>query len=149
LRTDEQDRKNFFFEKKKQKTFVRCRGPFPKARPKKQKFFGSFFQKRTFLPAFGSTPMLLIPCPYCGPRPELEFRYAGEAHVARAAQPASVNDEDWAGFLYMRTNPRGLHAERWRHTHGCARFFNALRNTLTDQFVASYTVGEKRPDGAA
>ena len=28
--------------------------------------------------------MLLIPCPYCGPRPELEFRYAGEAHIARA-----------------------------------------------------------------
>jgi len=93
--------------------------------------------------------MLLIPCPYCGPRPELEFRYAGEAHVARAAQPACVDDEAWASFLYMRTNPRGVHAERWRHTHGCARFFNALRNTLTDQFVASYKVGELRPDGAA
>jgi sarcosine oxidase subunit delta len=93
--------------------------------------------------------MLLIPCPYCGPRPELEFRYAGEAHVARATQPATVNDEDWAGFLYMRTNPRGVHAERWRHTHGCARFFNALRNTLTDQFVASYKVGEPRPVGDA
>ncbi|MBE7204270.1 MAG: sarcosine oxidase subunit delta, partial [Parafilimonas terrae] len=24
--------------------------------------------------------MLLIPCPYCGDRPELEFRYAGHAH---------------------------------------------------------------------
>jgi hypothetical protein len=40
-----QGRKYFFFEKKKQKTFVRSvKRP---ARPKRQKFFGSFFQKRT------------------------------------------------------------------------------------------------------
>jgi hypothetical protein len=45
-------RKDFFFEKKKQKTFVRCRGPVTSARLKKKKFFGSFFQKRTFLPCF-------------------------------------------------------------------------------------------------
>jgi hypothetical protein len=41
--------KVFFFEKKKQKTFGRCRGRVISARAKKQKFFGSFFQKRTFL----------------------------------------------------------------------------------------------------
>jgi peptidylprolyl isomerase len=41
--------KVFFFEKKKQKTFDRCRGPIPSAHLKTQKFFGSFFQKRTFL----------------------------------------------------------------------------------------------------
>ena len=28
--------------------------------------------------------MLLVPCPYCGPRPEVEFRCGGEAHVAAA-----------------------------------------------------------------
>jgi sarcosine oxidase subunit delta len=44
----------------------------------------------------------------------------------------------------MRNNPRGEHAERWRHTHGCARFFNAVRNTLTDQFVRSYKIGESQ-----
>ena len=32
--------------------------------------------------------MLLIPCPYCGmDRPEIEFRYGGEAHIARPARP--------------------------------------------------------------
>ena len=25
--------------------------------------------------------MLLIDCPHCGPRNEVEFRYGGEAHV--------------------------------------------------------------------
>ena len=92
--------------------------------------------------------MLLITCPYCGPRPELEFRYAGEAHVVRAETPSDVGAEAWGEFLYTRANPRGLHAERWRHIHGCARFFNALRDTRTDFFTATYKVGEQRPDGA-
>ncbi len=90
--------------------------------------------------------MLLIACPHCGPRPELEFHYAGEAHIARAENPAAESDEAWAAFLYLRTNPKGPHAERWRHTHGCARFFNAIRDTLTDRFLATYKVGETRPE---
>lgn len=90
--------------------------------------------------------MLLIDCPYCGQRPELEFSYGGEAHIARPANPNALSDEEWADFLYMRTNPKGIHAERWRHTHGCARFFNALRDTVSDMFVATYKIGELRPD---
>ena len=89
--------------------------------------------------------MLLIPCPVCGPRPEAEFTYAGQAHVARPPDPAAVDDQAWADFLYHRQNPRGLHAERWRHTHGCARFFNAVRDTHTDRFHASYPAGSPRP----
>ena len=45
----------------------------------------------------------------------------------------------------MRDNTRGVHAERWRHAHGCGRFFNALRDTTTDFFLATYKVGEPRP----
>jgi len=90
--------------------------------------------------------MLLITCPYCGPRPEIEFSHGGEAHIARPKRPSELNAEDWTDFLYLRTNPKGVHAERWRHLHGCARFFNALRDTTTDQFIATYRTGEKRPD---
>jgi sarcosine oxidase subunit delta len=86
--------------------------------------------------------MLLIPCPFCGPRPELEFRYGGEAHMSRPADPASVSDEDWAAFLYQRGNPRGLHRERWRHVHGCGRFFNVLRDTRNDRILETYKIGE-------
>jgi sarcosine oxidase subunit delta len=89
--------------------------------------------------------MLVITCPYCGPRPEIEFAHGGEAHIARPHDPSSLGVEDWTEFLYMRANPKGLHAERWRHLHGCARFFNALRDTTTDQFVATYKSGEPRP----
>ena len=91
--------------------------------------------------------MLLIHCPYCHmARPESEFRYGGEAHIARPPNPADVSDEAWAAFLYMRANPKGLHAERWRHIHGCGRFFNALRNTVSDQILATYEAGAPRPD---
>jgi len=89
--------------------------------------------------------MLLIDCPYCGKRPELEFAYGGQAHVARPLRPAEVSDDDWAAYLYVRNNAKGLHAERWRHVRGCGRFFNALRDTTTDQFLATYKVGEARP----
>ena len=93
--------------------------------------------------------MLLIDCPFCGPRPEIEFAYGGEAHRTRPAEPAALSDEEWAGYLYLRSNPKGRHAERWRHVHGCGRFFNALRDTVNDAFLVTYRVGEAPPEIAA
>ena len=93
--------------------------------------------------------MLLIRCPHCGERPEVEFRHGGEAHVARPEDPSTLDDAAWAGFLYMRANPKGWHFERWRHEHGCGRFFNAVRHTVSDRIVLTYRSGEKRPDLAA
>jgi sarcosine oxidase, subunit delta len=90
--------------------------------------------------------VLLIPCPYCGPRPEIEFRCGGEAHIARPTDPAKIDDAAWGDYLFNRTNPKGVHAERWVHTHGCRRWFNALRDTLSDRILATYEVGERRPD---
>lgn len=90
--------------------------------------------------------MLLIRCPYCEmERPELEFAYAGEAHIARPADPSTLSDEEWRDFLFTRPNPRGTHYERWRHIHGCGRFFNAVRDTVSDKFVVTYKAGKPRP----
>ena len=75
--------------------------------------------------------MLLIPCPQCGDRPETEFRNCGEAGLRR---PATADDAAWTAFLYLRRNPRGVLAERWRHVHGCGRFFTLRRHTVTDRF---------------
>ena len=87
--------------------------------------------------------MLLVPCPWCGPRPENEFRHAGEAGIARPADPALVDDAAWAAFLHARTNPKGAHAERWRHVHGCGRFFDAARDTVSDRFAGSWRPEER------
>ncbi len=87
--------------------------------------------------------MLLIACPYCGERPELEFAHGGQAHIARPAKPSDAGETEWTRFLYMRDNTKGMYAERWRHSHGCGKFFNAVRDTTTDHFVATYKVGER------
>ncbi len=94
--------------------------------------------------------MLLIHCPYCDETlPEVEFTYAGEAHIARPENPSEMSDDDWQQFLFMRDNVKGDHFERWRHLHGCGRFFNAVRNTITDKFLTTYEAGAPRPDLAA
>jgi sarcosine oxidase, subunit delta len=94
--------------------------------------------------------MLLIDCPYCGARPELEFRYGGEAHVARPADPSMISDEAWAEFLFYRSSPKTHnsetgHAERWNHAHGCQRWFNAVRDTVHDKFMTTYKIGTAKP----
>ena len=93
--------------------------------------------------------MLLITCPYCGPRSEQEFAYGGEAHIVRPADPDRLSDAEWADYLFMRTNTLGPHHERWVHAHGCRRWFNMLRNTATNEILKIYKVGEPRPDPPA
>ncbi len=91
--------------------------------------------------------MLLIHCPYCDETlPEVEFAYAGQAHIVRPDNPSEQTDADWEAFLFIRENPKGPHFERWRHVHGCGRFFNAVRNTVSDRFYTTYKAGTPRPN---
>jgi heterotetrameric sarcosine oxidase delta subunit len=87
--------------------------------------------------------MQLIPCPWCGPREQAEFHYGGQAHVAYPA--GDVTDEQWARYLFFRDNPKGPFAERWSHSAGCRRWFNAVRDTSTHEFLAVYRVDEPKP----
>jgi sarcosine oxidase, subunit delta len=86
--------------------------------------------------------MLLIPCPWCGNRPENEFRYGGQTGLVRPADPNAVDDVVWADYLYLRDNPMGRHTERWRHLHGCGRFFTCVRDTVSDRIAGSAKPGE-------
>ena len=89
--------------------------------------------------------MLSIACPYCGPRDEIEFAYGGEAHIALPPQPQALTDAAWADYLFMRTNPKGRHHERWVHVHGCRRWFNVARDTATERILAVYPCGSPPP----
>ncbi|MFF4547830.1 sarcosine oxidase subunit alpha family protein [Streptomyces sp. NPDC001406] len=89
--------------------------------------------------------MLLIPCPWCGPRDEVEFHYGGQAHVPYPEDPSALTDEEWARYLFFRDNPKGPFAERWSHAAGCRRWFNAVRDTATNEILAVYRAGEPRP----
>lgn len=92
--------------------------------------------------------MFLIPCPYCGARPETEFSFGGEAHISRppADEPAcEPTDQAWARLLFLRDNPKGWTRERWRHATGCGRWFNLLRNTATNEIAEAYEMDAPIP----
>lgn len=90
--------------------------------------------------------MLLIDCPWCGRREQLEFSCHGQAHITRPPNPDQLTDEQWGDYVFFRDNPKGIHYERWVHTHGCRRWFNAVRNTVTDEFLGTYKPGDPAPE---
>lgn len=90
--------------------------------------------------------MYIVECPWCGKRDQSEFTAHGEAHIARPENPAALSDEQWGDYVFFRKNPKGLHFERWIHTHGCRRWFNIARNTATYELYASYKPGEQAPE---
>jgi len=89
--------------------------------------------------------MLQIDCPHCGPRMETEFSYGGEAHIERPKDPEAQSDLEWAQFVFLRNNTKGLLLERWVHAHGCRRWFNVARDTVTYEIMAVYPMGAKPP----
>lgn len=90
--------------------------------------------------------MLIVTCPWCGEREVTEFSYGGEAHITRPTDPEQLSDEQWGDYVFFRKNTRGVHYERWVHAHGCRRWFNAVRDTVTDEFFGSYKPGETPPE---
>ena len=78
--------------------------------------------------------MLLIPCPWCGERAEIEFQNTGEV-MARPPDPMTLDDAQWSGYLFNRANHKGLVRENWWHQHGCRQWFELERDTTTNVFV--------------
>ena len=87
--------------------------------------------------------MLLIECPWCGPREQSEFTYGGEAHIIRPEDSDSLSDEAWGEYLFVRANTCGRHREQWCHSNGCRRWFNVERDTVSYQIHSVYKIGEQ------
>ena len=90
--------------------------------------------------------MMLIECPWCGPRNQDEFLCGGQAHIHRPPDPAAASDREWAEYQFMRSNPCGRHAERWQHLYGCGQWFHMVRDTLTHEIRAIYRITENPPE---
>jgi sarcosine oxidase, subunit delta len=88
--------------------------------------------------------MLQINCPWCGPRAETEFNCGGES-IARPLNTDKLTDAEWGDYVFMRKNPKGVHHEQWRHSSGCGRWFNALRDTVSYRVHATWRIGEAMP----
>ncbi len=88
--------------------------------------------------------MLILDCPYCGvSAEETELSAGGEAHVTREG-PGSADDA-FESYLFMRENPQGVHFERWRHSHGCGKWFHAARCTRTLEVFGTYSAQTTEP----
>lgn len=86
--------------------------------------------------------MILLPCPWCGPRDAGEFRYVGESHSR--PDPATADPAAWRDYLYFRDNPLGWVAETWYHRAGCRRYLRMERHTETNQVRSSTQAGAIR-----
>lgn len=85
--------------------------------------------------------MILLPCPYCGPRNVSEFHYVGE--LSARPNPNEASPAEWRAFLYFRENPAGWMAETWFHRAGCRQHLIVERHTVTNE------VRDARPPDAA
>jgi heterotetrameric sarcosine oxidase delta subunit len=77
--------------------------------------------------------MLRITCPFCGERDHSEFTYGGDATVVYPDLSAPL--EAWIEAVYVRTNPKGSHRERWQHSDGCRLWLIVERDTMTHEIT--------------
>jgi len=87
--------------------------------------------------------MLRIPCPWCGIRDEVEFRYRGDALITRPSPDAGV--EAFTAYVYGRANPNGWHTEWWLHVSGCRKLIRVTRHTFTHEILRAETAESCRP----
>lgn len=76
--------------------------------------------------------MLLVPCPYCGPRNSADLHYVGESRAR--PDPNTATADQWRTYLYSERNPAGWLHESWYCRSGCRRYFKVERNTATNEF---------------
>jgi heterotetrameric sarcosine oxidase delta subunit len=74
----------------------------------------------------------LVPCPNCGPRDVNEFATTGEVTTRPTSTPTL---RELTSYLYFRRNAAGLQHEWWYHRDGCELWFQAERDTRTNEVV--------------
>jgi sarcosine oxidase subunit delta len=86
--------------------------------------------------------MILLPCPWCGPRDSEEFGYVGE--LRDRPDPLTSRPEQWRDYLYLHRNVAGWTAERWYHRMGCRRYLVVERDTTTNEVRPADSVESRR-----
>ena len=79
--------------------------------------------------------MKVINCPLNGPRNAQEFICGGE--VKRAPTGDDTDIRQWADYIFMEDNLRGVVQEWWCHV-ASGYWFIAERNTVSDTILRTY-----------
>ena len=77
----------------------------------------------------------LVHCPQCGKRSVYEFRFGGE--VKQRPLPSAA-ETDWTQYIYTKANEAGVQKEWWFHRAGCRQWFQARRNTVTNEVQETF-----------
>lgn len=85
--------------------------------------------------------MLLIPCPWCGPRGHEEFTFGDAADKRRPAQPQRCDDDTWAEFLYGPQNPPAGGRYLVCHSLACGLWFAVDFDTSSHELTDSRPLG--------
>jgi heterotetrameric sarcosine oxidase delta subunit len=80
--------------------------------------------------------MLLITCPWCGPRTQTEFTYEDDATLQRPHMD-NMDAKAHYEYVYLRDPRRGEQDELWRHGAGCGKFLKVRRDTLSHEIIAT------------
>ncbi len=78
--------------------------------------------------------MKILNCPLNGPRNISEFAFGGEV---REMPAANAGVREWAAYVFIENNTRGVVREWWIHLPS-AYWFIAERNTATNEVVRTY-----------
>ena len=79
--------------------------------------------------------MQVFTCPFCGPRPETEFHFAGDYGNLRPEGFTEVSAETWSRYLFTHANRRGEVREIWKHLT-CMEVFAMTRDSVSHAVLA-------------
>jgi len=83
--------------------------------------------------------MKILICPLNGPRNIQEFTYGGE--VTPMPDPVNCSDQDWADYVFLEDNRKGIVREWWCHAP-TNYWFIAERDTGLDEIIRTYSASK-------
>ena len=77
----------------------------------------------------------VLTCPNCGPREVTDFAFGGEVNPRPRGAPSQ---RELNTYNYFRRNVAGVQREWWCHRLGCEQWFQADRDTRTNDVLATW-----------
>lgn len=74
----------------------------------------------------------VLTCPHCGVREVTDFAFGGEVSVRPWRAPSF---RELCEYNYFRRNVAGIQREWWYHRSGCRTWFQAERDTRTNEVL--------------
>jgi heterotetrameric sarcosine oxidase delta subunit len=78
---------------------------------------------------------MIINHPILGQRDAQEFVYLGDESLINRPDGLTASAQDMHDYVYLRTNPAGVHRELWYHEQGDRSWLVVTRDTVTHEIT--------------